>query len=346
MKRKLLALLLTLVMTASMFAVSAAAAEPAETLETESFTVTDMKGREVEIPAEITSIATFGACGVLNTFLETMGSGDLIVNDMAPNFTKSKKWAMQYEFAPQISGAPVLQNSDGEILIEDTIALDPDLCFTMGGAMVDTLEGAGMNVVYFNWDTGDELKAAITLLGQILQKEELAAQYCDYFDETVAKAEALVADLDESEKKTVVYGDVTSFSNPHMISEWWITEGGGISVTEEMHTEQSLTYTLEDLLLWNPDVMFVTSNQAEELQADSQLAEITAVKDGAIYTIPCVGHVWGNRSTEQPLVILWTIYHLYPDLYSYDDFAEDISYFYHTFFNYDLSDEQIEKIIG
>jgi iron complex transport system substrate-binding protein len=40
-----------------------------------SFTVTDMMGREVVIPAEIETIATFGAIGVINTFVETMAAG-------------------------------------------------------------------------------------------------------------------------------------------------------------------------------------------------------------------------------------------------------------------------------
>ena len=311
-----------------------------------STVITDMLGREVTLPDKIETIATFGACGVLNTLVETLGCGSMICNDMAPSFTKSDKWAMQYEFAPQMTGAPVLQNADGEVLIEDTLSLAPDLCLTMQAPMVESLEAAGFAVVYFNWDDGDSLKEAVRLLGSILQVEDTAESYCAYFDETVAKAESLVAGLDDSEKKTVIYGDVTTLSNPHLISEWWITEGGGISVTKDMHTEESLTYTTEDLFAWNPDVMFVTSDQAEDIKADSQLSGVTAVKDGAIYVVPTVGHTWGNRSTEQPLVILWTINKLYPELYSVQDFSQDIKDFYSTFFNYELTDEQVAKIIG
>ena len=80
--------------------------------------VTDMAGRTVTLPTEIDSIATFGSIGVINAFVELMGSGEKICNDMTASFTKSDKWAMQYEFAPQIKGAPVLQNADGEIQME------------------------------------------------------------------------------------------------------------------------------------------------------------------------------------------------------------------------------------
>ncbi len=79
------------------------AAESSDTV-----TVTDMAGREVTLPAQINSIATFGSIGVINAFVELMGYGDKICNDMTASFTKSDKWAMQYQFAPQIKGAPVL----------------------------------------------------------------------------------------------------------------------------------------------------------------------------------------------------------------------------------------------
>lgn len=367
MKKRSLTLLLALVMVLAMFSgcgdnspapvpaePAPAPAEPVQTAEPaaapepepepEEHVITDMKDRQVTIPDDVKTIATFGACGVLNTLIETMGCGDMICNDMAPSFTKTKKWAMQYEFAPQITGAPVLQNADGDIIIEEVLQLNPDLCFTMQPAMIETLEQAGLTVVYFNWDTGDELKAAVTLIGDILGVEDTAADYCEYFDGAVAKAEAIVADISEDDRRTVVYGDVVGMSNPHKISEWWITEGGGISVTLEAHTEQSLSYTTEDLLAWNPEVMFVTNNQADDLKADAQLSGVAAVQSGEIHVVPTVGHTWGNRSTEQPLVIFWTINKLYPDIYSTEDLKAEIKDFYSRFFNYELSEEQLSNI--
>ena len=36
---------------------------------------------------------------------------------------------------------------------------------------------------------------------------------------------------------------------------------------------------------------------------------------------------------------------MYPDRYSEEDLAEDIKYFYSTFFLYDMSDEEVQGII-
>ena len=100
-------------------------AEPTEPSGTR--VITDMLGREVELPDEINTIATFRAIGVLNTLVETLGAGDMICNAMTASFLGGSH-DMQFVFAPQIADAPLLENSDGEVQIEEVLQLDPDLC--------------------------------------------------------------------------------------------------------------------------------------------------------------------------------------------------------------------------
>ena len=310
--------------------------------------ITDMKGREVTLPDQIESIATFGSIGVLNTFVETLGAGSKICNDMTDNFANSPRWAMQYEFAPQMKGLPVLESS-GEINMEEVLQVNPDLCLVMSESYIEPLEQAGLCVVFVNWKEGDQLKEAVTLLGEILGEEDRAEAYCQFFDDAVAKAEELTANIPEEERRTALYGSITELSNPHAISEWWITAAGGISVSEEAHSQvegESLAYSMEDLLLWDPDVMFVTSDEAEELKADSNFSGLTAVQNNEIYLVPCVGHTWGNRTTEQPLVVLWAMCKLYPNIYPVDELKADVKEFYSQFFDYDMTDEQLTSIVG
>lgn len=311
-------------------------------------TVTDMNGREVTLPENIESIATFGSIGVINAFVELMGEGDKICNQMTANFTKSDKWKMQYEFAPQIKDAPLFQNADGEILIEEVLKVKPDLCLVMSKDLIEPLESSGLNVVYFEWKQTEDVKTAVTLMGDALGKQDIAEDYIKFFDETVASVEELTKDLEEGDKKKVIYGNIEKFNQPHVIAEWWIAAAGGISVTDDGRTSgDSYEYTIEDLLLWNPEVMFVMDQAAmEEIKSDSKLAEITAVKEEKIYSVPTVAHVWGNRTVEQPLTVLWAANKIYPDLVTEDMLSEKIAYFYSHFFQYDLSEEQISQMIG
>lgn len=311
--------------------------------------VTDMAGREVELPTEINSIATFGSIGVINAFVELMGCGDKICNEMSANFTKSDKWAMQYEFAPQIKDAPVLENADGELQMEEILALNPDLCLVMQQDLIEPLESNGLNVIYFEWKQTDDVKTAVTLMGDVLGKEDLAADYLSYFDDMTAEAEEKTASIADEDKKSVLYGSVDQLTQPHVIAEWWIEEAGGISVTKDSWGEdsKSCTYTQEDLLKWNPDTMIVTdASSIDTIKGESLYSDIPAVANDEIYAIPTVAHVWGNRTVEQPLTVFWTMNKLYPEVETTEDLTEKISYFYSHFFQYDMSDDQIAAIIG
>ncbi|WP_302777687.1 ABC transporter substrate-binding protein [Anaerotruncus colihominis] len=318
---------------------------PSQAPQAETVTVADMAGRTVTLPARIDSIATFGSIGVINAFVELMGCGSLICNDMTANFTKSDKWAMQYEFAPQMKGAPVLQNADGEIDMEKVLELAPDLCLVMSKDLIEPLESNGLNVVYFEWKQTDDIKTAVTLMGEVLGKQDVAADYLAYFDSMAAEAAEKAAAL--TEKKTVLYGSIDKLTQPHVIAEWWIEAAGGVSVTADSWVENKCTYTQEDILKWNPDVMITTElGMKDTLSADSLYSDVTAVKDGAIYYIPTVAHVWGNRTVEQPLTVFWTMNKLYPEVETTEDLSEKISYFYSHFFQCDLTEEQIAAIIG
>jgi iron complex transport system substrate-binding protein len=321
-----------------------ATTEPAATQKT----VTDMAGREVTLPAEVTSIATFGAIGVLNAMVESMGCGDRIINQMSAGFTKNDQWKYQYVFAPQIANGPLFENADREIQIEAVLEAAPDLCLCMFKEALAVLEEKGLNVVYLEWKTLDDVEPCITLLGEALGQQEVAADYLKWFDETVTEAEALVANLPEAERKTVLYGSITSYTQPHLIAEWWIPEAGGISVTKDRPTDaESYEYTVEDVLAWNPDVMVVSNaKMIDEIKADERLADVTAVSDGAIYPIPTVAHVWGNRTPEQPLTVMWMMNKLYPEIMTAEMLAEEISYFYEHFFQTKLTQEQLTEIIG
>ncbi|MEN6390784.1 MAG: ABC transporter substrate-binding protein [Syntrophomonas sp.] len=310
-------------------------------------TVVDMAGRTVKLPAEIKTIATFGSIGVLNAFVETMGEGSKICNEMSPSFTKKDTWKYQYVFAPQIKNCPVFENANRELQMEKVLQAKPDLCLAMDKVIVDQLAAQGLNVLYISWDKPEDVKICITLLGEALNKKDVAADYLAWFDKSVARAQELTKSLKQEDKKKVVYGSVSTFTQPHLIGEWWIPAAGGISVTDNGRTTASLTYTLEDLLKWNPDVMILSDKAiTKDVIADARLASISAVKNQQIFVVPCVAHVWGNRTPEQPLTILWTINKLYPQLETTDALKQDISYFYSHFFKINLTDDQLKEIIG
>lgn len=308
--------------------------------------VKDMAGRDVEIPEKIESIGTLGSVGVINTFVELMGDGDKILNEMPANFTKGDQWKMQYEFAPQISKGPLFESDSREILIEEILKSKVDICITMSKDTVKILEENNIPCIYLEWNDMDNIKDAVNLMGEVLNKKDVADKYITYVDDKIKDIDELTKDLKEEDKTKVLYGNPIEFSQPHVIAEWWIKKAGGISVTDNGRADDSFEYTMEDLLKWNPEVMILTNEKlVEEVTGNPNYSEIDAVKNNRIHIIPTVGHVWGNRTVEQPLTVMWTIHHLYPELMPKEKLEKEIKDFYKEFFNYDLKDEQITEII-
>lgn len=308
-------------------------------------TVTDMFGRSVTVPAKVNSIATFRAAGVLNTFIECLGKGDCIVNKMPANFTKTDRWAMQYKFAPQIKDAPLLENANG-VDIEATLALKPDVCVTMTQSIADQLQEHNIPCIVLKWSNTDEIRQAVSLMGDVLGVPERAAKYQKYFDSMMDKAQGIVKTIPIEKRKKALFGDVKSLMNPHEISEWWIEKAGGISVTKKKIRKGPLKYTMEELLSWQPDVIFSMNLNISDIFNDPALAEIPAIMHKSVYPIPTVGHIWGLCTVEEPLTVMWAIHKMYPDLYSQVNLTQDIKYFYKEFFNYSMSDQELKKIIG
>ena len=309
--------------------------------------ITDMMGRKVTLPKEIKSIGTFTAIGVLNGFVMLMGDGNKLANNLSPSFTKTDKWKYEYIFVPQLAQKPVFQDADRAVLMEVVLANRPDVCLTMFKEDVDILQGRGLDAVYLSWKNADDAKNCINLLGVILNKQDVAAKYTKYFDGMVKKAEGIVKDIPKDKRKTVLYGNIMSFTQPHIIAEWWIPKAGGISVTDNGRKEERFTYTFEDLLKWNPDVIIVADKkEISDMKADSRMNQLKAVKENKLFLAPTVAHTWPNRTIEQPLMIMWTLNKLYPERYSDEALAKDIRFFYREFFRFGLSDEQLREISG
>jgi iron complex transport system substrate-binding protein len=275
-----------------------------------------------------------------------MGCGDKIVNQMSPSFTKTDQWKFQYVFAPQIANGPLFEDSSKEIQIETVLETAPDICLCMTKETCTLLEEKGLNVLYLEWKVGSDADKLIRLLGEALGKQELAEDYLTWYNDMVVKADGLTANIAQVDKTTVLYGNVTSLTRPLDIVEWWVSKAGGISVTSDGGAASS-AYTIEDLLGWNPEVI-VTTNAAgvEQIKADERFKDIPAIVNNQIYKVPTVAHIWGQRTPEQPLTVMWMMNKLHPDILSTEALKEDIRYFYSHFFKTELTDAQLMEIIG
>ena len=78
----------------------------------------------------------------------------------------------------------------------------------------------GQTVLFLSWSEVEDVKTAVTLMGEALGTQDIADDYIQYFDDTVARAAGLTDGLTDADRVRVLYGSVAGRSQPHRIAEW------------------------------------------------------------------------------------------------------------------------------
>ena len=309
--------------------------------------IKDSDGREVEIPKDIEKVVTVGPVGVLNCFVFAMGEGETIANGLPPRFAKTDRWKYHSIFYPQIAENTVVEDTEGLIMMEKLIEIEPDLVFTMDTKTAEEIEDKGMNAVVLDWKDAEDVKDVVNILGEVYDKPERAKEYSEYFDETIEKVNKRVSDIPDEKRVTVLNTTLEKLSYGHLIGEWWIEAAGGTSVSKDARNTESSSYSMEELLQWDPEVLLVqTEGDIEMAYSDDRFKDLQAVKNEKVYATPVMGHVWANRTMEQPLTVLWAAKILYPEEMKDINMGDELKTFSNKFFDYDLSDEEVKDIIG
>lgn len=306
--------------------------------------VTDMAGRSVKVPDKIARVATIGAVPVLNSFVFAMGQAATIANSLPPNLG-GPRWRFQYVIAPQIATLPVIQSGDGPN-IEGIAQVAPDVVLTMDRPAIDLVERARIPAIYLSWREPGDVKAAMRLLGALYDKPDAAEAYCRYFDETLARVSARTEALRGDQRPRVLYANLKRMVQPHRIAEWWIDKAGGRSVTDDGRSSEAFNFSIEQVLHWDPEVIIVSAaHEVADAYADARLASVSAIRNRRVYAVPMGTHVWGNRTAEQPLTILWAAKTFHPELFGDVAITEEVRSFYSQFFKASLSDADVDTIL-
>lgn len=312
------------------------------TLQTKS--VKDMAGRRVTVPCNVTRIATIGAVPVLNSYLFTLGKGDKIINGL-PYFTPAK-WRMQIAVAPHLAGQPVLQGQNRAINIEMLLRIRPDVVVTMDESAIKALEKTGIPVIFLRWGDVSDIKANMKLLGHVLGRTSRSDEYLRYFETTMNRVHRTLSGIPKNSAPKILFCNPNSLKTPLPITEWWIREAGGQSVTAGISENKAGSYSHEQILLWNPDIVLVSApEQIARVYEDKRLMRVKAVLNKRVYAMPVGTHPWGQRTVEQPLTVLWAAKLFFPDRFRKVSMENEVRAFYRRFFNYELSGKEVRWIL-
>lgn len=307
--------------------------------------VIDMAGRTVALPSHVERVAAVGSVPVIHSFIFTMGKAETIVNGM-PLFAQGKRYKFHLRVAPQLAQQPTLQGPGGEPDIERLLAVKPQVVFVMDKMLLSLLERKGFTVVFLAWREQSDVPALMRLMGRVFETEDRAEAYVKWFDHIVERVHAAVADRPADARPRVLFSSFKSLRSPHLIGDWWIRQAGGVSVTGEGRVTEQLDFSIEHVVLWNPDVMIVNDpGEVGQVYADERLSRVNAVERKRVYAIPVGVHPWGYRTAEQPLMVVWTAELLYGSRFAGLDLIAEMKQFYERFFHVRVSTEELQNVL-
>ena len=324
-------------------AASEPAAEPAAESAAEStaesaaapdaaLTLTDQAGRTVTLDAPAESVVS---CYYITTYaVIALGQKDKIVGLE----NKADTRALYALAAPELPELPQVGTLK-ELNVEAVAALAPDLV-VMPKKLLDnaqTLEDLGIPVLVVDPETQQGLETMLTLLGQALGAGEQADALLAYTREQLARAAELTQDLAKPEVCLLGNGSYLTVAPAGMYQNDLIEQAGGVNAAAGIDDDYWAEVSYETLLALDPDVLVIPSGAsytADDIRADAQLAALTAVQNGAVYTMPQGLDEWDSPTPSGVLGVLWLTSVLHPDAYPFENFTADAQAFYEEFYGF------------
>lgn len=356
--KKLIALLLVLAMTLS-FAACGQTGKPEETtpatteaavpettkaavpettviLSHYPITVTDHAGREVVIEEEPQRLVS--GYYISTSLLIALDLDERLVGIEA----KADKRAIYKLAAPELIELPNVGTAK-EFDLEGCASLEPDLVILpikLKNA-VETLEGLGIDVLLVNPENQELLTGMIHMIAAATNTEDKAEQLLGF---TAAQESYLAQTLAGAETPSVYLAgnsSMLSTAGNAMYQSDMIRLAGGVNVAAEIEDTYWVEISYEQLLTWNPEYIILASDAAytvEDVLADPNLADCTAVVNGNVYQLPNKAEAWDSPVPSGILGALWLANILHSDLLSDADCAAKIDEYYETFYNFTYSE--------
>ena len=347
-------------------AAAAAAEAPAAAEETvETQVITDTMGREVTLKKDIERIIAIPWPWTSFVFAVD-GSADKIVS-MSATALDSYKNCMFEVLAPGLADSDTGfiddGNSDGgsfgTVNIEELAKLNPDVVIIYkrdAELMLPTLEAAGIPTVVFDFGGLKEVQDGLLLLGEMLGEEQMqkAQTIVNWHQETAALLEERLANVPEEDRPTVLMlrdGNLRLYNSG--FSNNMMKQAGGIVATVDENGEivKGGDMNFEQLLRWDPDYILLgnfANHTPDEIynniMADQDWSQLTAVKNHHVYKIPMGIYRWDPPSTEAHLLLLWEAKMMHPELFQDIDVYAKTAEFYQTIFGYTLTDADYDMI--
>ncbi|AKB51735.1 Iron(III) ABC transporter, solute-binding protein [Methanosarcina barkeri str. Wiesmoor] len=309
--------------------------------------ITDQEGRVVTIPANVTHVAALAGQSYEKLILLNQ------TDKMAVTIRVSNDFPWAYKVAPQLRNIPMNGNQQNPN-VEDLISKKVQVVFCLDFTR-DKLNSSNIPVVVTQKNSGNPenvdsfvkyVKQEIALYGEVMgpDAKKTADEWGVYFDRKANYVTSRTANLTDSQRPTVYYAiDAMTNQGKNSYPQFYVEMAGGKYISGD--TEGIETITPEQLLVWNPDVIYVGHVNSTDIFAnDSKFINLKAVQNNKVYLCP-QGVAWWDYGAEGVLLMEYFAKTLHPDLFQDLNMTNEVKDYYSRFYHYNLTDDEANRIL-
>lgn len=314
----------------------------------EVVTITDQTGVTIEIPQPVrTAVSPYS----LATYMVyTTGAADRL---LAAGYlgARDPRGAAAMERIdprfPELSAADMNQNNTN---VEEIARLAPDVILSSAREdWLDAVAELGIPIVHYEGESPEALKAGLQLTGQLFGPDAAyrAQIWIDYYDAVLTEVESSASENEQRPMVLFTGTEPTRVISGEMYQTSLIEAAGGASVTRDL-TGFWNDVNLEQIAVWNPDMILVPPYGGASVEAITENADwqfLDAVQNNAVYRVPKLVAPWDTPTPDSVLGIIWMAQRFYPDSLSLDC-SEETRYFYNTFYDYPIAEEEVADLCG
>lgn len=335
--------------------------EPTEVIATQvdpSLTFTDGTGREITLPALPENIVVAGKATpyVLDTLYLFPDAGKKLTALEVRGFG-TKEFLELVD--PDVNVKNMLEKDAGP---EQIAPLNPDLVIVKDislGKLGASLQEISIPVMGMNLETPEFFYEDIKSLGIVFGNAEQADEIIAYYKQIEAQVAEMMSGLQDSERPSALVlqysddGGEISFKVPpsSYLQTTMVQNAGGNPIWLDVDggSDGWIQVGLEQIAVWNPEVIFVVNYAGDSVETAQQLAlsptwvGLQAAQNGQVYGYPADYASWDLIDPRWILGQQWLATILQPERAAGIDLHAQVVSFYHDL--YRLSETQIEESI-
>jgi iron complex transport system substrate-binding protein len=353
-RKSLLFVLCATLLSGSLCRAAAPAGEKAATC-----IVTDMAGRQVEVPAHIHRVLSMSPMGTV--LIYTLEPSLLLGWNYTPDAGERAFLVEPYRDLPTLGG---WFGKDTTGNLEKIIQAHPDVMISMGDAFAtaqaERVQSQTHIPVVILDGRLEHLPEAYEKAGELLGSATRAAELAAECRRTLNEIKQKVANIPQDKRRRYYYAEgpkgleTEPGGSMHVEA---LNFAGGVDVATGLQGQQGYgrsPVSMEQVLRWNPEIVISvrdhTTSASEfykTVWTDSAWQLVAAVRNREVYEAPQYPFSWLDRppSANRIIGIKWLANLFYPEIFRYD-IRQETRRFYETFYHVRLTETQLDELLA